>query len=68
MQVLSSECNVKLTIYNAVGQIVRKLVDKRQSAGKYSVTLNIGDLASGVYIYQLKAGKFRQTKRMILLR
>lgn len=64
---------VKLTVYNSLGQVVRTLVDRRQSAGEYSVHWqgtgeNGQAVGSGVYFYQIEAGEFRQSRRMILLK
>jgi len=59
---------VRLTVYNALGQKVRTLVDREQAAGTYRVTFNGNDLASGVYYYQLQAGSFIQTRKMLLIK
>ena len=60
--------NVKLTVYNALGQELAELVNKEIKAGNYEVEFNAKDLASGVYIYCIQAGDFIQTKKMILLK
>jgi len=67
-----SSVQVQLTIYNASGQKIRTVVDRRQIAGRYSVVFNAGNLAAGLYFYRLqvrgaKEG-FSQTRKMILLR
>ena len=64
---------VRLTIYNLIGQEVQTIVNNFQPAGYYQVIWkgmdNQGRLASsGIYIYQLTAGTFTQTKKMVLLR
>jgi Secretion system C-terminal sorting domain len=60
---------VKLIVYDVLGREVKILVDKTQQAGKYKVTFDAANLASGVYYYKLKAGKnFEQTRKMLLLR
>ena len=64
---------VLLKIYNLMGQGVITLVDEEQPAGQYTVrwnsTNNFGTrVASGIYVYLLKAGDFAQSKRMILLK
>ena len=58
----------ELIIYNALGQKVRTLVNKRQEAGTYSVKFDASGLSSGVYYYQLSAGSFVQIHKMILLK
>ncbi|NIV98775.1 T9SS type A sorting domain-containing protein, partial [Candidatus Saccharibacteria bacterium] len=64
---------VKLIIYDQLGKQVRHLVNKTQPAGFYEVEWNGLDnmgnkVSSGVYIYQLRAGKFVQNRKMIYLR
>jgi hypothetical protein len=64
---------VKLTIYNILGQKVRILVDEYQDAGCKTLFWNGRDgegkdVASGIYFFQLKAGGFEAVKRMVVLR
>jgi hypothetical protein len=59
---------VTLTIYNTLGQKVRELVNEKLETGYYSFNWEAGDAASGIYIYQLKAGEFIQSKKMILIK
>lgn len=68
-QLPSSEL-VTLKVFNILGEEVATLVDGFQSAGKYSINFpeHNSKLASGVYFYQLTAGKFMQTKKMIVLK
>lgn len=64
--------NVTLKIYDVLGRVVVTLVDEYQNAGSYDVEFNpessIKNPASGIYFYQLKAGSFTQTKKMMLLK
>jgi hypothetical protein len=62
-----------LKIYNILGQLVRIMVDEPKSAGEYQVVWNGRndrgeEMASGIYFYQLKAGDFAETKKMLLLK
>ena len=70
-QVSSSE-HVTLKVYDVLGNEVATLVDEYKPAGSYEAEFQsaVGNmqLASGVYYYQLKAGDFIQTKKMILMR
>jgi len=64
---------VVLKIYDVLGNEVSTLVNEEKSAGEYKVEFNVHsdegqNLSSGVYFYQLKAGDFVQTKKMVLLR
>jgi hypothetical protein len=59
---------VKLTIFNTLGEEIKTLVNEEKSAGNYEVEFNSENIPSGIYFYQLKAGDFIQTKKMILLK
>ena len=45
-----------------------ELVNGEVEAGAYKVDFNASNLSSGVYFYQLRAGSFVETKKMVLLR
>jgi predicted outer membrane repeat protein len=60
--------NVSLKIFNLLGSEVVELVNAMMDVGSYDVEFNAGDLPSGVYFYQLKAGTFINTKKMLLLK
>ena len=60
--------NVKLTIYNMLGQKLDELVNAALPVGKYSYTWNAKDRASGLYIYELRTEKFTSIRKMILLK
>jgi len=57
-----------LKVYDVLGNEVSTLVDEYKPAGKYEVEFDASPLTSGVYFYQLNAGEFIQTKKMILLK
>lgn len=57
-----------LTIYNARGEIVQKLLSKYSSAGQHQITFDAAGLSSGVYLYTLETQHFTQTRKMILMR
>jgi hypothetical protein len=59
---------VTLKIFNTIGQEIETLVSKENPAGTYELNWNAVNVPSGVYFYQLKAGEFLQTKKMILLK
>lgn len=67
---LPEQANVRLVIYNVLGQEVRTLVNELQSPGAYSVVWNGTDhvgrfVASGIYFYRIDAGVFDTTRRML---
>jgi hypothetical protein len=69
---------VHLKVYDILGNEVATLVNEEQSPGDYEVEFsaiggsasggNVYSLPSGIYFYQLKAGSFIQTKKMVLIR
>jgi photosystem II stability/assembly factor-like uncharacterized protein len=59
---------VTLTIYDVLGREVTTLVNEELSAGKHEIIFESLSFSSGVYFYQIRAGNFIQTKKMILLK
>lgn len=59
---------VTLTIYGSLGNEIAQIVNGIQEAGEHAVSFNASGLSSGIYFYQLKAGKNRSIKKMIVLR
>lgn len=59
---------VNLNVYNLNGQLVRRLVDGTQDAGKHSVTFDATGLASGVYLYTIEAGAYTANSKMVLVK
>ena len=60
--------NVKLSIYNALGEKVAELVNTSLSAGRYQYNWNAKNVAAGMYIYELRTEKFVSLKKMIYLK
>ncbi|MBN1397189.1 MAG: T9SS type A sorting domain-containing protein [Bacteroidetes bacterium] len=59
---------VTIKIIDALGREISTLVNEEKPAGNHKIIFNAVDLTSGVYFYQIKADKFMQTNKMILLR
>ena len=59
---------VQLKVYDILGREVLTLVNEEQDGGYYEFNFNASQLASGIYLYQLRAGSFVETKKMILLK
>ncbi len=64
--VLPESAQATLRVYDVIGREVATLVDENLSAGTHKVTFDAASLSSGIYLYRLEAGSFRQTKKMIL--
>jgi len=62
------EAQVTLKVYDILGREVATLVDEQQTAGKYKIRFNAGELASEVYLYELKAEDYRETRKMLLVK
>jgi len=60
--------NITLTVFDILGNEIETLVNEEKPAGTYEVEFNASALPSGVYFYQLKAGSFLQTKKMLFLK
>lgn len=65
---LSKAENVEVLVFDLLGKKVATLVNTRQQAGIYRVQFEASNLASGVYLYQLKTDSFIQTQKMILMK
>jgi photosystem II stability/assembly factor-like uncharacterized protein len=59
---------VTLKVYDVLGNEVKTSINEEMEAGYHSVDFDASDLPSGVYFYQLRAGSFVQTRKMLLLR
>jgi len=60
--------NVKLSIYNTLGEKIIELVNSEMQSGKHSYSWDASNSASGIYIYELRTDKFNLVKKMILLK
>ena len=65
---ISNSQFISLKVYDILGKEVAVLVNEEKPAGNYEVTFNASGLPSGVYFYQLNAGSFFETKKMVLLK
>jgi hypothetical protein len=66
--VKSEKSNVKLIVYDVIGNEIATLVNEQKSTGNYEVKFDASDLSSGIYYYQLTTGDFIKTNKMILLK
>ena len=70
---LPNNCSVNITIYDMMGRIVKTLVNGSQTTGYKLVQWNATNdrnepVSAGLYLYNIQAGKFRQTRKMVLLK
>ncbi len=62
------EGEVSLIIYDLLGKKITTLVNGFIRAGTYEINFDAHKLSSGIYLYNLKAGKFSKTKKLVLLK
>lgn len=65
---ISSQSMVKLAVYDILGRQVMTLVDEFKQPGRYEVSFDAGNMATGIYFYKLEAGEFVDVKKMILMK
>lgn len=65
---IPKETNVTIKLYDVTGREIMTLLNTTQKAGQYEVEWNAKDYASGIYFYQIRAGKYAATRKMLLLK
>jgi hypothetical protein len=65
---LSAYSFVSLKVYDVTGREVAALVSENLPAGSYRYEWDASGLASGVYLYRLKAGEFAEVHKMVLMK
>lgn len=60
--------NVTLKVFDIMGKLVTTLVNQKLQAGEYSIDFDGKNLSSGLYIYRIEAGDFKDSKRMMLIK
>lgn len=65
---LKTAGNVKISVYDILGENIGVLLNEVRSAGNYSISWDASGFPSGVYFYKIEAGEFTANKKMILLK
>jgi flagellar hook assembly protein FlgD len=65
---LPAAVEVNLAVYNAAGQLVETLASGHRAAGVHTANWEVRTVPAGVYFYRLTAGKFTQTRSMVVVR
>lgn len=63
-----SASNIEIRVFDITGKLVKDLVNEFKNVGTHTVTFDATNLASGVYLYQLKTNSFLTVKRMLLIK
>jgi hypothetical protein len=64
---MPKKAKVQLVVFNLTGQIISTIYNGYKAAGQHFVTFNASNLASGIYLYQLKIGDWSFTRKMIYI-
>jgi len=66
---LQNNCEVRIDIFNAKGEFIKNLINKKQSKGKHTIVFDAGKFNSGIYYYQLEVdGKIIEASKMLYLK
>ncbi len=65
---LSDPSPVRLDVFDLLGRRVATVFDGVETAGDHTVQFDAGGLASGIYLYRIRAGSFVETRRMVVVR
>jgi photosystem II stability/assembly factor-like uncharacterized protein len=60
--------NVRIDIYDLLGQCVGTVLNERKEPGMYTATFTARSLSSGMYFYSMQSGNFTSVKRMVLVK
>lgn len=59
---------IKLIVYDILGRVIDVLVNDKINSGIYEVSWDAGNYSSGIYFYSIDSPKFRDTKKMIVIK
>jgi hypothetical protein len=65
---LTSEGRIRIDLYNILGEKIKTVIDEYKNAGSYSLTINLDELSSGVYLYTLETGSKVLVKKLTILK
>jgi flagellar hook assembly protein FlgD len=60
--------SLKVEVYNVNGELVTELLNTDYAAGRWELSFDATNLASGIYFYKISASQFNQTRKMILVK
>ena len=65
---LPEDSQVQIKIYDIMGREIIELVNEYKRAGYYKINFNAVSLSTGIYLYKINAGKFSNTRKMLLVK
>ncbi len=66
--ILPTASDVKITVFNINGELVSILKKQKLAAGHHQLVFDATNFASGIYLYRIQAGEFRQVRKMMLIK
>lgn len=65
---ITKESNVKLSVFDLNGKLIRELINDYKEAGNYEFNFISSELSSGTYIYRMQAGNYYESKKFTLIK
>jgi hypothetical protein len=65
---LRERTTMTLTVYNQLGQIIRRIIDEPMDSGHHEITFHGDGIASGIYFYEMTAPRYKSVKKLLLLK
>ena len=65
---LPVKSRVKIIVYNSLGQLVKTLVNKEMDSGSHEINFNAVNIPSGVYLYSFESERFKEVKKMVIMK
>ena len=65
---VNGNSTLKVDVYSVTGELVAELLNTEYAAGRWELTFDATNLASGIYFYKISASQFTQTRKMILIK
>jgi hypothetical protein len=59
---------VSLQLLDADGKMVKQILQETREPGEYAIKVSVSDLAAGIYIYEIKTGFFKESKKLVVIR
>jgi len=63
-----ANADVRIEVFNMLGQSVALLVNEQKAAGSHTVSFNASEFSSGMYIYRIQSIGFSQSRKMLLIK
>jgi aminopeptidase N len=65
---LPCEAPVKIAVYNVYGKLMSVIADKTMNMGKHEIEFSSSSLSQGIYFYSVESGKYKQIRKMVVIK